>query len=103
MSTGMRWKASTEASATAMSAMTTVTGRRSASKTNRILFYSLLDLIKKRLNVPGRYSRAQHGAPHTEARKGIVDLRLREQALRISHVNEVSETGLITCRCLLIC
>src|SRR5262249_23454556 len=105
MSMGIRCSANTALSATAISAITTVTGRLSASNTNCILSYLCLRscFINERLNIAGGDRNAQQAAPYAQSRKGVVNFRLCQESLGISHVDDVPKTRLIARRCLLNC
>src|SRR5690349_21368521 len=105
MSTGMRWTASADASATATMAMTTVNGRLSARRTKRIVLSiseSWRDARNKRLDISGRGSHRKHRAPNTEPCKGIVNFRLCQQALGIGNFNDRAQARLIASAGLLI-
>src|SRR5450755_4751601 len=91
MSTGIRRTARSAKSAIAIRATTTVMGRLSAARTNRMhpLAASLAGLQKKRLKIAGRGCNLQQAAPYTQPSQRVVDLRLCEQALGFRHFIDV--------------
>src|ERR1035437_3721452 len=106
MSTGIRCNARRAPSAMASRATTMVIGLLRAAKTTRMQTYfccghSLACLAHEWLEVSRRGRQTQQCAPNAQMGKGIVDLRLREQALRFRNLIDCAETRFITSRRLL--
>src|SRR6185436_6353765 len=98
MSTGMRCSARTAHRAIASNATTTVRGLESAASTRRMGLAA--DLGDERLDVAGRRGYSQQPAPDSQPGEGVVDLGLRQEALRIGHLIDGAETGLVAGGCL---
>src|ERR1019366_7709129 len=98
MSAGMRSSASTAQRAIAVRATTTVNGLLSAAKTRRML---LTCLRQEWLNVSGGGGHREQPAPDAEPGQRVVDIGLREQALRFGYLIDVAQARLIAGRGLL--
>src|SRR5690348_1191352 len=96
ISTGMRSTARKAASAMAINATRTVTGRRRAAKTRRMFHLpgnSLAGLREERLDVAGCGGHSKQRAPHAEPGESIIDLGLSQQPLRFGYFVDVPQAG----------
>src|SRR5476649_786069 len=102
MSARMRLTAKTAVSARAITATTTVIGRRSAARINHMAQAPDLRMneAQKRREAPLRHRLRQQRPPHVHARELILHLRLRQKTLRIGDLDDARETGLIPGACL---
>src|ERR1039458_7006021 len=102
MSMGMRRTASTAQSAIAINATTTVIGLLRAARTRRIwpapFRRSLACLGHEGPDVPGCGSHAEQSPPDSQPRQRFVDFSLREQPLRLRHLVDIAQAGLIASR-----
>src|SRR5262245_21740517 len=94
MSTRIRFTASQEQRATAITATTIVIGRRNASKTS-FMCRSLSSGLEIAREVALRLSQRQHGSPDSKPCKRVVDFRVRQKTLRLGDFHDGSESRFI--------
>src|SRR5579864_2222156 len=84
ISTGIRRTARNANRAIVISATSTVIGRLSAARTNRMLpLSSLAGLEQKRLNISSHGCDFEQAPPDAQASQRVIYLRLCQQALRL--------------------
>src|SRR5690242_17542233 len=102
MSTGIRIRASTDKSPTAITATRTVKGRRRAARISHISLTSrsAAGQVEKRLQVPLGECLVEHRLPDCQPGYIVLDFRLKQEALGIGNLHDGGEPSLITSRCL---
>src|SRR5207244_6066207 len=59
-------------------------------------------IIQERIQISRARGNAKQSAPNAESRQAIIDFRLRQDALRLGHLNNISESGFVPSTCLLL-
>src|ERR1035441_6100758 len=98
----MRSTASTAQSEIAIKATTTVIGLLRAARTRRMIpapsRHSLACLGNEGPDVPGGGRHSEQSPPDSQPRQRFVNFSLREEPLRLRHLVDVAQPGLIASR-----